>query len=881
MWRRYARLFGANARADTDDELGFHFEMRVRDYMRAGLDEQAARAAARERIGDVEAVRRELVNEGERHALKQQRREWLQDLGQDVRYGARVLLRSPLFALVAVLTLALGIGATTAIYSVVYRVLLAPLPFADPARLVRVWETSPQGDERNVVSPGNYLDWAAQARSFSAIGAHRGVFGVALTGSGEPAQLLTTDLTPSAFRALGATPLLGRGFSPEDADGAGDVVLLSHALWRQRFGGARDVVNQRIVLDGQAYTIVGVMPASFEFPDASAQLWRPLTPDQFNPNERRSHNFMVIARLAPRVTAEQAQTEMSGLARTLAQQYPQFMEGWGVNVAPMHEDLTGDARPLLIVLLSAVAVVLLIACGNLANLLLAKAVTREREMALRGALGAGRARIARQLLTESVLIAVAGGLLGLLCARVALRFLVAAAPDNIPLLQQASLNWSVMAVAAGLTVLSTMLFGLAPALRLSRVDLQSALRSRRADGVRHARVRGALLIAEVALTVVLLVGAGLLVRSFLNVQRTNLGYRSADLAVLSLDLPHARYRDNAAHIAFYDRLLERLSSVPGVAAVSGVTTAPGTGESMTFSFAIDGRQAANPSGREDPEELLAVGKRYFRTIGVPLLAGRDFADRDRAESPPVVIISQSLARKHWQNESPIGKRISFRPGQTPWMEIIGVVGDVRMVSPDEEPVPALYVPHAQKTNAWLSWYSVVARVSARTDAQQLLPRMRAALWELDNQIPVQRFATVQELYGESMARRSFALVLVLGFALVALLLSVVGLYGLIAYTVAQQKQEIGVRMALGARQGEVIRGVLVRSLRLASAGVALGLVASLFATRLLTTLLYNVSANDPATLLVISALVTTIAAVAAGIPALRAVRTSPLTALRG
>jgi putative ABC transport system permease protein len=426
-----------------------------------------------------------------------------------------------------------------------------------------------------------------------------------------------------------------------------------------------------------------------------------------------------------------------------------------------------------------------------------------------------------------------------------------------------------------------MLFGLAPALRLSRVDLQSALRVRRGDGVRHAHLRGALLIAEVALTVVLLVGAGLLVRSFLNVQRTNLGYRSADVAVLTLDLPHARYRDNNAHIAFYDRLLERLSSVPGVASVSGSTTAPGSQESMTFSFAIEGRQAANPSGREDPEELLAVGKRYFRTLGVPLLAGRDFDERDRAESPAVVIISQSLARKHWQNENPIGKRISFRPGQTPWMEIVGVIGDVRMVSPDQEPVPALYIPHAQKTNTWLTWYSVVARMTAGTDPLQLLPRMRAALWELDNQIPVQRFATVRELYGESMARRSFALVLVLGFALVALLLSVVGLYGLIAYMVAQQRQEIGVRIALGASQAEVLRTVLLRSLRLAATGVALGLLASLFTTRLLTTLLYNVTANDPATLLVISALVTTTAVVAAGIPALRAVRTSPLTALRG
>ncbi|MEX2282822.1 MAG: ABC transporter permease [Gemmatimonadota bacterium] len=881
MWRRYARMLGANPRADTEEELSLHYELRVRDYMRRGMDEDAARVAARERLGDLDAVRRECGDEGERFVRLSRRREWLGEFRQDLKYGARVLMRSPGFAVVATLTLALGIGVTTAIFSVVNRVLLAPLPYPAADRLVNVWEHSPQGQDHNAVSPGNYVEWSTRTKSFEAIGAYQGPYGVALTGEGEPQQINAVSVTPSAMRALAAAPLLGRTMTAEDANGSGDVVLLSHALWQQRFGGDARVTGRTLLLDEIPHQIIGVMPASFEYPHPEVDVWRPFGVSDIAATERRSHNYSVIARLKTDVTVQQARAEMATLAASLAGEYPQFMKGWGVNVVPLHEDLTADVRLLLLVLFATVAVVLLIACGNLANLLLARAVARENEMAVRGALGAGRARIARQLLTECLLIALAGGVVGLLFAGITVRALLAAAPDTIPMLQQVTLDWSVLAFAGAVTIASTLVFGLVPALRLSRTDLQSSLRARGAAAMQHARLRGALLVAEVSLSVVLLVGAGLLVRSFRELQRTDLGFPSDDLVVMMLDLPRTRYAGNEPHIWFYEQLIERLGEVPGVNSVAGTAHPPATGQTMTFSFAIDGKQAANPSGREDPEELHAVTAGFFRTAGLRPIAGREFETRDRADSPPVVIINQALARKHWPNESPIGKRISFRQGETPWLEIVGVVGDTRWESPDAEPIPALYIPHAQKTWPWMSWLGIMVRTEPGMELDVIRPRLQAALWQLDDRLPVQSLRSLEDLYGDAIARRTFAMRLVLAFAILALCLSIVGLYGLMAYTVAQQRQEFGVRLALGARPAAVVRRVMSNSLRLAGLGIVLGIAASLVTTRYLSTLLYGVKPTDPVTLTAIALVVLITATAASWIPARRAVRVDPLTALRG
>jgi putative ABC transport system permease protein len=880
VWRRYSRFFGPNVRSDTDDELSFHLEMRVRDYMRQGLDEVAARAAARARLGDMYAVREECAEMGEQWQRADARGEWFSEIVQDAKYGCRVLLRSPLFALVAVFTLALGVGATTAIFSVVNQVLLKPLPYDEPARLVNVWEHRPRGDDHNVASTGNYVDWTRRARSFTALGAYWSTYGMALTGAGEPRQIIVNSLTASTLRVLNVAPLLGRWFTDQDEQSGVHSVVLSHGMWQQQFGGDRGVLGKALVLNDVSHEIVGVMPAGFLFPRASVEVWLPISRDFMDPTERRSHNLNVIGRLKPGVTVGAAQAEMTALARALAIEHPQFMTGWDVNVVPQHEDLTTEVQPLLLVLLATVIVVLLIACGNLANLLLARAVAREGEFALRGALGAGRARLVRQLLTESLVIGVGGGAMGVLFALIMLRVFLVTAPDDIPLVQQTTIDWRVLSFAGLVSLLSTLLFGLTPALRAARSDLQSLLRAGRGAGTHLVRMRGALLVAEVTLSVVLLVAAGLLVRSFLLLQRSDFGYDVKNIALMDISLPRARYPDNPQHIDFYERLLRRLEGVSGVRGVAATSRAAGDNSATTFSFGIEGRPSRNPSGREDPEELHVVTPSYFQTLGVSV-RGRAFEDRDRADATRVVIVNEALARKHWPHEDPLGKRIAFRPGESPWLEIVGVAGDTRMTSAVEDPSPALYIPQAQKTWDWMAGFTIVARVASGVETSELRARFQAALWELDDQLPIQRFDTVRERYGERIAGRSFAMKLVLLFAVIALVLSVVGLYGLMAYIVAQQRQEFGVRLALGAKGSDIISRVLRRSLALATAGLGVGLALSLLTTRYLRSLLYGVSPIDAPTLMAISALIVLTAALASWAPAYRAVRSNPLNSLKG
>jgi len=881
VWRRYDRITGEDPAADVEAELSFHYEMRVRDYMDRGMDEVAARAAARERLGDVNVSRRECDAIDEAAYRARRRRAWLGELRQDVKYGVRMLMRSPVFTAVAVLTLALGLGGTTAIFSVVNRVLLSPLPYPDPDRLVNVWEHSPQGDDHNSVSPGNYVDWRRMARSFTELGAYGLGFNVAMTGEGEPKQVSVAEVTPAALRVLGTAPLVGRWLSDTDADGDGAQVLISHAFWRQQFGSDPAVLGRTIILNDIAHEIVGVMPPRFGFPNDEIQLWRTMSVVDVNPNERRSHTMLVIGRLKPDMSIERASAEMNMIAGVIAREHPEHMQGWRVNVVGMHEDLTGDVRPMLLVLMSVVGVVLLIACSNLANLLLARAITRENEIALRGALGAGRSRIVRQLLTESLVLAVAGAIVGVGLAAIGLRQLLAAAPQDIPMLRHTTIDWRVLAAAAAVTAASTLLFGLMPALRLSRSGLHDQLRARRMAGRRaETRWRGALLVAEVALTVVLLVGGGLLVRSFIALQNVDLGYNHENLVALSQSMPWSRYQGNAKHIDFAERLVDRIRAIPGVVAATGSAHRPASGQGMTFSFAIEGRVARNPSGREDPESLIVVGPDYFRTLGIPVLSGRAFDERDRADGVPVAIISQSLARKHWPNESPIGKRINLRPGEAPWIEIVGVVGDVRMESPDVAPVPTLYMPHAQKPWTWLSWFTVVARLSAGADPEALRPHFKAAIYELDPLMPMQDYATVDDLYGNTISRRSFSMTLVIAFATVALLLSIIGLYGLVAYSVEQQKQQIGIRMALGATPADILSGVLLRSMRLAGIGLVLGIAGALALTRFMESLLFDISPTDPLTIAAIVCIVLMTTMFAGYIPARRAARETALSALR-
>jgi predicted permease len=881
-WGRLRRLFGADPKADVEDELSFHLEMRRRDYERRGLDADAAEAAARERFGDVDRVRSALQRDDEKGRRSGRRRAWLGEVRQDGRYGVRVMARSPLVFGVVVLTLALGIGVTTAMFSVVNAVLLRSLPYGEPGSIVRLWEIRPRGEDHNVVSQGNYLDWRARATSFSELGAHRAEYGVALTGDGDPVQLLTSDITPSAMAVLDVAPVLGRGFAPEDARPGARVVLLSHDLWRTRYGRDPGVLDRILTLDGLPYTVIGVMPPDFDFPTSNPDVWRPIPDDAFDPNERRSHNYYVIGRLKANVTLAAARSEMQTIAASLGREHPQYMADWSVNVTPLHADMVREVRPMLWVLLAGVGVVLLIACANIANLLLARALVREREMAVRGAVGADRARLVRQALTESLVLAIAGGVLGIVSARLVLAGVLALAPHDIPLIDEVRLDPKVFAFAAGVTLLSTLLFGLLPALRLAYADLQVTLRGTdtRAGGVPHARLRGALLVTEVALSLILLSGAGLLVRSASRINAIDYGYEPEGLLAVILSLPYARYDTTTAHQAFYAKLIERVATIPGVASVGGTSEPPAAGYIMTFSFAIEGRPSSNPSGREDPQPLRVVTPDYFRTMGIPLLSGRTFEPGDRAGAPDVAIINESLARLHWPNESPIGKRISLAGAEGPWKQIVGVVGDTRMTSADEPASPAFYMPHAQKPWNWMSWLTLIVRADARLNSETLGSRIRSAVWELDAQLPLERVITIERLYGESLARRRFATTLLVGFAIVALVLGVIGVYGVLAYTVAQRRREIGIRMALGASRGKVVGDVVRHALRLAALGVVLGTTASLGLNRMLETLLYEVSPTDAATLAAVGMLVLIVALFAAWLPATRAARVNPLRVIR-
>ncbi len=884
MWRRYARIFHLDPETEVDEEVSFHLEMREREYIERGLTPEQARAAARERFGDVEAVRRECEGLTEARKRRAARRSWLAEVAQDARYGLRMMKRAPVLSVVVVVVLALGIGATASIFSLADAVLLRPLPYADPDRLVRIWEVRPHGDARNPVSPGNYLDWTARAKSFAAMGAYQMPYGVSLTGQGDPVRVRVAEVTPSALGALRASALRGRVFGDADSRADPRIAVISYDLWRTRFGADPAVLGRRIVLNDIPHTVMGVMPPDFDFPTARAQVWLPVTRDDLDPTERRSHNYQVVARLGSGTGLERAQEEMDALAATLAEEHPEFMQGWGVNVVPMHADLVAGVRPLILLLLIGVALLLLIACVDIANLLLARAVAREREVAVRGALGAGRMRLARQLVTETLLLALLGGALGVLVGSLMLRGLLALAPSDIPLLEQVRLDYRAVGFAACATLFSALVFGLVPAIRLARTDLQGTLRAGhdRIGGAPHARLRSALLVAEVAIALVLTAGAGLLVRSSLRLASVDYGFREDGLLAVSLDLPGARYDGTPAQSAFYRRLLERVRALPAVASAGATSEPPASGFNMTFSFVIEGRPSPNPSGREDPQPLRLVSDDYFSTMGIPLLEGRRFDARDRADAPPVVIVNRSLSRLHWPGESPVGRRISFdREGEKEWLEVVGVMGDTRMGSADEAPQPAMYIPYVQKRWDWASWQTLMVRAAAGREPASLAPVIRAAVWQLDARLAIDDIETVSELYRASTARRHFAMVLLVTFAAVALLLGTIGIYGVMSYSTAQRRQEIGIRVALGAGRGQVILGVLRHALGLAAAGVAIGIALTLVLSRALRAVLYEVSPTDPLTLAAVVALLLLVALAAAWLPARRATRVDPRVVLRG
>src|ERR1700683_5395340 len=801
---------------------------------------------------------------------------------QDLRYGVRMLWKSPGFTIVAVLTLALGIGANTAIFSVVNGVLLRPLPFRDPSRLVLIAEKS----SFPIISTSyeNYLDWRNQSHSFESMEATRGG-SITLTGAGEPARLNVRMASAGLFSMLGINAQIGRTFLPEeDRAGGTPVALISYGLWQRRFGGATDIIGKTVNLDLQPYTVVGILPNGFQILQP-ADVFLPFVPwAKTLPDDRNWHPGIIpLARLKQGVSKEQARSEMIGITKRLEQQYPDYNTGTSADVIGLQDEIVQNSRPALLLLLGAVSFVLLIACANVANLLLARAASRGREVAIRTAMGAGRGRVIRQLLTESVLLSLAGGLLGVLIAWIALGLLLKIAAGSVPQGAPIGLDPWVLSVTAVVSLITGLLFGIVPALRTAKLDLRESLnegsRGSTAGPGQHV-LRGALVAMEIALAMLLLVGSGLLLRSFSRLQEVPPGFQPDHLLVADIPLSPTAYAKPQDRYQFFDRLVERAKSLPGVRSAAAASFLPVSGGGSIIHFNITGRPP------KSPHEFVAAGYRtitpnYLETLGVPLLQGRFLARADNDKSPAVVVINKTMVNTFFPNENPIGKRLqlgALPDKEVPTMEIVGVVGDVHF-GLGTDPQAEMYLPYRQ-ADLILPVFQLSLVMRTAGDPSLQTSALRSALAEIDPNQPLVKVRTMEENMVTTVAQPRFRTWLIGILAILALVLAAVGVYGVMSYTVTQRTSEIGVRVALGAQPQDVFRVVVGQGLRLALFGVGLGLVAALVLTRLLQSFLFGISAYDPVTFIAVSLLLTLVAAAASYFPARRATRVDPMIALR-
>ena len=796
-------------------------------------------------------------------------------LWQDVKYGFRMLLKNRGVTLIAILTLALGIGANTAIFSVVEAVLLRNLQFRDPQRLVMVWEHNfSRGRKTNVVGPANFIRWRERNQSFEKLSAFI-EWQTNITGAGEPERVPTGIVTSDFFETLGAGAAIGRTFQPEEGvPGKNNVVLLSDGYWKRRFGGDRNVLGTTITLNGRQVNIIGVMPASFKGL-MTVDVWTPYAVGE-GWRTARGRSMSTVARLRPGVTVAQAQAEMSGIARQIETELPDFTGGWGATVVPLREQLVGDLRTAILVLAGAVGFVLLIACANIANLLLARVAARKREIAIRGALGGGPIRLVRQLLTESVMLALVGGIAGALVAVWALEGLVAIAPPVFGRFTEIRLNTQVFSFAFVLALFSGVLFGIAPALSTSRADLQESLKEGGRTGGLQSRngLRKALVICEVALSLMLLVGAGLLLRSFSNLIGTDPGFQKENIVSMQLTLSGQQYRDEARVRQFFEQALERIAAVPGVSSAGAISWLPLGSPGSATAFQVIGRPAPK-AGEEPVTDVRMVTPGLFRTMGIPLLAGRTFTADDSPQAPKRIVINQTLARQYWPGEDPIGKRVSMSWGDDIEAEIIGVVGDVHLVGLEQDVRPAMYWSNAQLSNSFMT-----VMVRSERDPLSLVGALKAQVAAIDPLQAVSSIRTMDDVAAESVRQPRFTTLLLGLFAGLALLLAAVGIYGVIAYSVTQRTHEIGIRMALGAERGAVLRMILQQGMLLVWIGLAIGLAGAFALTRYMETLLFHVKPTDPGTFAAVAALLVGIALAACWFPARRATRVDPIVALR-
>ncbi|HUI41255.1 MAG TPA: ABC transporter permease [Terriglobia bacterium] len=884
--RRWYSVIGMRLRAvlqrdrverDLDKELRFHLQQQIEENVAAGMSPDEARYAAMRRLGGAEQIKEECRD--------MRRTAYLEDLGKDLRYTLRALRKSPGFAVAIVLSLGLSIGANSAIFSAIDGVLLKPLPYPRADRIARLFFSSNEYPEFSL-NPFDFRDLRVRAHSFEALAAFtRG--DVQLSGSGEPVRLAAFRVTAGYFQVLGLVPALGRAFEEkEELPGNGRVVVLSNRIWRTQFGAAPDIVGRKITLDLQPFTVVGVMPPGAEHPGNeyhalpygdSVDAWWPFT-FEGDPSQRGSHYVEGIGRLKPGVTPAQAQAELNTLLGEIGHEHGGY-GGWHMLVIPLYREIVGPDERMLLVLLGAVGLVLLIACANAANLLLARATARQREIAVRMALGAARARLLRQMLTESLLLALVGGGFGALLAPGGVRALVALLPAGFPRADSIQVNASVFGFTLLVALAAGVLFGLAPAMQSSRVDLQQALRegARGATGSRHhQRLRDALVVAEVGLASVLLVGAGLMLRSFVNLVRMDPGFRPEHVLTASLSLPDTDYKTSAGVAHFYDQLVANLAAAPGVKAAGAGSDLPWTGyDENDGGFTIEGEKPA--PGEEFHARYHVATPDYFRALGIPLVRGRFFTEGDRTDAPNALIVNETMARVYWRKRDAVGGRVAFsdNPKEKDWMTVVGVVGDVkdRPDAAGAEPAfwwPMLQVPFAQMSVA----------VRADSGAAQLANELRREVHRLDPTLAVADVRLMDQIADAGVSTARFAFFLVGLFAGLAITLAAIGTYGVISYSVNQRTHEFGMRMALGAGRRDVLRLVLSQGVRLAMAGVVLGAAGAAILARVLRSLIFEVSPADPLTFAAVVALVLAVAVVACYIPARRATDADPMVALR-
>ena len=800
----------------------------------------------------------------------------METLLRDIRYGIRSLVKRPGFTIVALIALALGIGANTAIFSLVNGVLLRPLPFAEPDRLVWMWGNIRNAGNRASVSPPDFLDFRNENKTFEEFAASFTMpLALNLTGSGEPERLSAAGITGNYFQALGAKPLLGRTFVLENEKPGNDqVVMLSYALWQKRFGGDPAIVGKTIALDGKAREVIGVMPQHFNFPRA-AGLWIPINFD-IDPEMklRKAHFMRPIGKLKEGVTIAQAQADMDVVAMRLEEQYPESNTGWGLRLVSLREELVGNTRPTLFILLGAVGFVLLIACANVANLLLVRAAARQKEIALRTALGAGRFRIVRQMITESVLLALMGGTLGTLLAIWGVDLLVTLSADNIPSTAQVGIDATVLGFTLLISLLTGVLFGLAPALRTMNLNLTESLKEggrTGSEGARRNRTRSVLVVIESAVAVMLLVGAGLLVRSLIQLQNTSPGFDAHKVMTMNITLSREKYSTPEKASSFFQELEGRVSGLPGVESVGLVTELPLSGQLNDMPFTVEGRPPVTIDQAFDAD-FRRVNQHYLRTLRIPLLRGRNFTEQEVRQSAKVLLISELLASQVFPNEDPIGKRLITVMSAQP-CEIIGIVGDIRHRALETQPLPAMYLPTYESRRI-----NLVIRTQG--DPASITAAVRKEVHAIDPDQPVADVKTMEQWMDTSVAAPRYRTLLLGLFALLALVLASTGIYGVMSYSVAQRTHEIGVRMALGARQLDVLKLVVRQGMGLVLIGVALGLVGAVALTRVMSSLLFGIGAKDPVTFAVVATLLTLVALVACYVPARRATKVDPLVALR-